>query len=402
MESVIGIDVSKSFSVASAFSGAKQKLETSLTFEHDNEGFSKFIQLAKRIEESTESKPIMVLEPTGHYHLVIMDLLEKQGYQSVLINPLISKRERSSATLRKLKTDVADADQLAKIYYRLDLTPTMFSHDELFEVRYSVRLHQYLTTALSAVKVKAKGVLDLTFPYFGEVFKSSFSKHYIQILTEFPSAKTVLKRSRDDIVGFVSAAYGYRENCKTVQTLVDKLINAALKCPVEKEVFDSHIHSLLILLKTIEEHQNNLEFLLHYITDTLMHRRDFQILKSIPGIGDHLAAAILCEIGDIHRFSSHKKLTAYAGIEPSVYQSGKFKAQHNHISKHGSRYLRRSLYISINCQIRGAQKWPVMREYYDLKRAEGKAHRAVVVACMNKLLRIIYALLTKDIMCQLN
>jgi transposase len=220
-------------------------------------------------------------------------------------------------------------------------------------------------------------------------------------LSEYPTAKSILNTSREGLIAFISGSFGYREDCKTVQNLADKLIDAALKCPIEKEVYDSQIHTLLVLLKSIEECQNNLDSLSQYTTNALLHRRDFQILKSIPGVGDILAAAILCEIGDISNFDSHKKLIAFAGIEPSVYQSGQFKASNNKISKRGSHYLRRALYIAIGCQIRGNQKLPVMREFYDLKRSQGKKHRVAMVACMNKLLRIIFALLSKNQMYKL-
>jgi len=376
-------------------------MEPPLIFEHTNAGFTEFMQLVKRLEQQSNSKPNIVLEPTGHYHLTVTDLLEKQGYQVIMINPLISKRERNSSSLRKVKTDETDAEHLAKMYYRMDLTPARLCHDELAQVRYCTRLHETMSTMLTSIKIKSKAVIDLTFPYFGEVFAKSFTKRYIQCLSEYPTARSVINASRESIVSFIAVSLGYSEDCKTVQNIANKLINAALKCPIEKEVYDSQIHTLLILLRTIEESQNNLDSLIQYTTETLSHRRDFQILKSIPGIGDVLAASILCEIGEISNFGSHKKLIAFAGIEPSVYQSGQFKAQDNKISKRGSHYLRRALYIAVACQIRGKYKLPIMRDYYDLKRSEGKPRGVAMVACMNKLIRIIFALLSKNQMYQL-
>jgi len=395
MESVVGVDVSKNFSVASAFLSRNEKAEKALKFEHTNVGFSEFMQLIKRLEEQSQSKPRIVLEPTSHYHLSIMDLLEKQGYEVILINPLLSRRERNASSLRKVKTDELDAEHLAKMYYRHDLKPARYCHDELSQVRYCTRLYESMGTMLTAVKIKTKAVIDLTFPYFNEVFRNSFTNRYIQCLREYPTAKSVINTSRESIVRFIASTTGYREDCKTVQNLSDKLIDAALKCPIEKEVYDSQVHTLLILLKTIEEYQNNLDSLQQYITETLSHRKDYQILKSIAGIGDILAAAILCETGDIANFDSHKKVIAFAGIEPSTYQSGQFTARNNRISKRGSHYLRRALYIAVGCQIRGSQKLPVIRDYYDLKRTQGKPHRVAMVACMNKLTRIIFALLKK-------
>jgi transposase len=67
-------------------------------------------------------------------------------------------------------------------------------------------------------------------------------------------------------------------------------------------------------------------------------RKEYDLLRSIPGIGDKIAATILSEIGGIERFDHAKKLVAYSGIDPSVYMSGKFIATSNRITKRGSKH----------------------------------------------------------------
>ena len=67
------------------------------------------------------------------------------------------------------------------------------------------------------------------------------------------------------------------------------------------------------------------------------------VIMTIPGIGYINGGMILGEIGDIHRFSSPNKLLAYAGLDPSVYQSGNFQAKKTRMSKRGSKVLRYAL-----------------------------------------------------------
>lgn len=67
-------------------------------------------------------------------------------------------------------------------------------------------------------------------------------------------------------------------------------------------------------------------------------------LHTIPGIGMIAAATILAEIGDINRFKSSSALVAFAGIDPTVRQSGEFSSTHNHMSKRGSPYLRHAIF----------------------------------------------------------
>lgn len=392
---VVGVDVSKNFSVASAFLERHKPFESSITFQHTNDGFSEFINLLKRLEAESDQKPHIILEPTGHYHLSLMDLLQKNEYEVVLINPLVSKKERYTS-LRRVKTDLTDAQQLGELYYKLELSPISFNTDELTKIRYSTRLLSYLANEVIVLKVKAKTILDITFPFYTEVFNDTFSKISLMVLNEFPTFKMVINTERNDILDFICKCYGIKnKDSKKAVSKTDKLIETAFKCPFEMDIYDNHIHTLFIVLNLIETYQKQQQFILDYIIESLSHRQDFNILKSIPGIGDNLAATILSEIGDIYKFDSHKKLIAFAGIEPSVYQSGKFKATHNKISKRGSHYLRRALYITVSGQLRGSSKCLEIRRYYDQKRAENKPYNLVMVACMNKLLRIIYALLTK-------
>ena len=66
-------------------------------------------------------------------------------------------------------------------------------------------------------------------------------------------------------------------------------------------------------------------------------------LISIPGISFTLSGIIISEIGDINFFSTPAKLLAFAGLEPSLYESGNFKAGHTPMVKRGSTYLRWAL-----------------------------------------------------------
>ena len=94
-------------------------------------------------------------------------------------------------------------------------------------------------------------------------------------------------------------------------------------------------------------------------------------LTTITGIGPTLAATILSEIGDIRKFASPGKLAAFAGIDPTMKQSGNFVGSHVHMSKRGSPYLRRAIWLAATI---AAFKDPSISVYYQRKRSEGKSH----------------------------
>ena len=86
--------------------------------------------------------------------------------------------------------------------------------------------------------------------------------------------------------------------------------------------------------------------------DLALELPEVVLLKSIPGIGDKLAATIVSEMGDVEQFDSAKQLVAYAGLDPGVYSSGKFTTSKNRITKRGSKRLRRALYLAVQCGLR--------------------------------------------------
>ncbi len=167
---------------------------------------------------------------------------------------------------------------------------------------------------------------------------------------------------------------------------------AADRNPFQKTAYQSHLISLKLYIDLLLQYQEHLSNLTEQIDALAEEVEEYKIIQSIPGIGKKIAATILSEIGEIDRFTHAKKLVAYAGIDPSVYSSGKFTSTANRITKRGSKRLRHTLYLAVLCGLRrsGCKK---LREFYDKKREEGKPYRVAVVACINKLLHWIYAIL---------
>lgn len=115
------------------------------------------------------------------------------------------------------------------------------------------------------------------------------------------------------------------------------------------------------------------------------------VIMSIPGIGFVNGGMILGEIGDVTRFSDSSKLLAFAGLDPSVYQSGNFNASHTRMSKRGSRVLR---YALINAAHNVVKNNKTFKAYYETKKSEGRSHYNALGHCAGKLVRIIYKMLT--------
>ncbi len=117
-------------------------------------------------------------------------------------------------------------------------------------------------------------------------------------------------------------------------------------------------------------------------------------IMTIPGIGFINGGMIIGEIGDIHRFSKPNKLLAFAGLDPSVYQSGNFSAKSTRMSKRGSRVLR---YALINAAHNVTKNNKTFKTYYENKISEGRSHYSALGHCAGKLVRVIFKILKDDI-----
>ena len=113
-------------------------------------------------------------------------------------------------------------------------------------------------------------------------------------------------------------------------------------------------------------------------------------LLSIPGISYTLAAIILSEIGDINNFSTPSKLQAFAGLDPSTYQSGKYTASYSTMVKRGSTYLRWAMFQAARLV---AMRDKTFKDYLAKKRSEGKHFNVAISHVSKKLLRTIFYML---------
>jgi transposase len=114
----------------------------------------------------------------------------------------------------------------------------------------------------------------------------------------------------------------------------------------------------------------------------------FTRLQTIPGVGPFVANSIIGEIQTMERFKSAHSLTAYAGLDPKIFKSGESLNRTGRLTKRGSVYLRRSVFIAASV---ARQFDPKFKALYDKKRAEGKPYTVATCVVARKLLSVVRA-----------
>ncbi len=125
---------------------------------------------------------------------------------------------------------------------------------------------------------------------------------------------------------------------------------------------------------------------------------EFEILISFPGISEISAALFIGEFDNLSRFSNHKKINAFIGIDIRRYQSGKYTGQ-DHINKRENPKGRKILYLIVKNMIRQQKAAPnhIVDYYYKSKKQPiPKNDKVATVACMNKLLKCIYSMVRNN------
>lgn len=149
--------------------------------------------------------------------------------------------------------------------------------------------------------------------------------------------------------------------------------------------------SIETVLATIKSEIKTVEELIRDHIDRHPDLKDQSaLLDSIPGIGKATIARLLAFIGDVQRFEHAKALAAFAGLNPTVHQSGSSVRGKPHLSKKGNSLLRKALYMPA---IVARRYNPVIKEFADRLKKAGKSNMVIIGAVMRKLLHIVYGVL---------
>ncbi|MNW42759.1 Transposase IS116/IS110/IS902 family protein [compost metagenome] len=236
-------------------------------------------------------------------------------------------------------------------------------------------------------KLNSRALLEQVFPEYEQVFYNVFSVTSLNVLAR------CLDGDAEDCNEVIQGGTGRSHSKRWVNEKARKLEEMlehwkeARRSPSQSQALRGMVTLLLTMIQQLDELEKQMEAKATSLPEV-------ELVKSIPGIGTKLAAAIVAEVGDVRQFSDAKQLVAFAGLDPGIFSSGKFTATSTRITKRGSKRLRRSLYLAVQCGMRKNANAKI-RSNYEKKRKEGKPYKVVVIACANKLLHHIFAILQK-------
>jgi len=392
---VLSLDVSKGVSTASAYIDYEKPLSKPFSVPHTMKGSIILLNHLRKLEDLTGSKPEVILEATGHYSKPITNFLMEAGYSVIALNPL-QTHDLKRRTIRKVKTDAVDTQRIAELYYLQRFTPLYSVNPQIAELKTLCRQYDGFQALYTETQLRFQSIIDLIFPTYTKVFSKLYRDSALKLIDAYPTPESVLAADKCDILKYLDLN---NQPYDWAYKIYSKLVAAAQECLPYKVAQQSNIRVLREYVQLLMTQKKLVADVWAQIVATAKDISTFHLLCTIPGVGELTAAIILTEIEDVHRFPTAPQLVAFAGLDPSVFESGKFKASKNRISKRGSTYLRKALFQAAAIGIRKRNDTgtnPVLYNFYHGKVAEGKPKMVALIATCNKLLRIIYGMWRKN------
>ena len=338
----VGIDISKYKHDFCIISNAGELIVENFSFQNNKIGFQ---SLLDQLKPYNKSDIRIAFEATGHYSLNLELFLD-------------------SITIAKY---------LMSVPYKpnSDLLYTIFTLKSLCRARES------LIKERSKFAVLLTNELDKSFPEIKPFFNNKISETLLYILGKYTNVKHIAAMKDYEAIRKLSHGKFTYARFAQLKELAKNSVG------FHNENTDLLISTYVSIYNGFNNKIDPIEKQISTIINVLNPR-----MLTIPGIGEISAATILSEYGDIKNFSNPNKMLAFAGLDPSINQSGTLESNGKMV-KHGSGHLR---YAVMNSALSILRFSPEFYDYYLKKRSEGKCHRVALSHVCKKLIRVIYSL----------
>ena len=389
---IVSIDVSKGKSDYQAFKNLNVKYTGSRSIKHTKEGFDEIVNLVREMEKKLETEVCVVYEATGVYHRVLKKVLEDNNIKQFIINPLLSAKTRKNDSLRCPKTDKLDPKSIAKTYYSHSLHNSHKQETIYHELRELSRYYEDILVHIRKDKVAFRAQLDIVFPGYDTLFDDLYGPVALAVIEKYPHPEMLQKKKINTVSKVIQSKTCHRQAVS--DTMADKAIEYSKTIYSGCDKDDIEVLILQRFIKKLNEDMAEAERTIGEMIKLAQELPDFSIIKSIPGIGDNLAARIIAELGDMTRFKKKNELVAFAGLDSRISESGKNDGNHMHITKKGNKRLRCLLYLAVTCSIRLKRDDNSIKDFYIKKKQQSNpmCSKAAKTACASKLVRIIYSM----------
>ena len=386
----VGIDVSKGKSMVAILRPFGEIVYSPFEIKHTSHDINSLVDLI----HSVDGESRVVMEHTGRYYEVLAHQLSEADIFVSTINPKLIK-DFDNDSLRKVKSDKADAVKIAR--YALDKWQNLKQYSLMDELRNQLktmnRQFGFYMKHKTAMKNNLIGILDQTYPgvntYLDSPARSDGSQKWVDFASIYWHVDCVRKMSLNAFTDHYQKwckrkKYNFsKSKAEEIYGKAKELVPVLPKDEITKRIIKQAVEQLNSASSTVEE----LRTLMNDIASKLP---EYPIVMAMNGVGPSLGPQLIAEIGDVTRFTHKGAITAFAGVDPGVNESGTFSQKSVPTSKRGSADLRKTLFLVMDVLIKTMPQDDPVYQFLDKKRSQGKPYYVYMTAGANKFLRIYY------------
>ena len=387
----VGIDVSNGRSMVAVLRPIGEVVSAPFEVRHDSVSLLSLSQFLQQLEGESR----VVMEHTGRYYESIAKSLHEAGLFVSAVNPLLIKNYGGNS-LRKVKTDKADAVKIAK--YGLDNWAELRDYTPMDETRYNLKtMHRQFQLASKMRTALSNNLIALqeqSFPGIRKCFdspaRSDGTQKWVDFTYTFWHVDCVRKGS---LKAFTERYYrwckrhGYNfsaDKAVDVYALAKSAVVLVSKDVTTKVLVQQAAAQLTSISRSVETYRAEM----NRLASTLP---EYPIVMAQYGVGTSFGPQLMAEIGDVRRFARKQSLVAFAGVDPAPNDSGDKTSRSNKTTKRGSPYLRKTLFCVMSTLLQKSPADDPIYQFLDRKRSEGKPYYVYMTAGANKFLRHYYA-----------
>ncbi|MGG2107318.1 IS110 family transposase [Lysinibacillus pakistanensis] len=362
MKHVIALDVSKGKSTVVIYDRYRQ-CEFEGELNHTRVDFERLHERIKEITRLDGQAPEIIFEATGVYSKPVEKFFIDFGYTYCRMNPLEANLQMAS--MRRNKTDISDAHELAKTHFKMEREPTYVQDDYYEQMRALTRYYDEIDEEVTLLKSRMHALLQVSFPELEKLITPR-SALFLNIVQLYPHPALLLAHSKTMIKNRLKVNTRKNLSLARAEAKAEVLLEAAQNSYPAIQENDIRCDQIRDYAARIMDLVEKKEFIVKQMVEMSEGRNEYEVLRSIPGI-------------DIMR-----------------YQSGNTQYR-DRINKRGNKKLRKILYFMICTMITLRKKTDNhLVDYYNKLKTQPqrKPHKVAIVACINKFLKMAFQLLT--------
>jgi transposase len=389
----VGVDLGLDRNVAVIINGGAQRL-VKFSFPHDQDGYAYFRRRLKKAQKHHEAPALLVgMEPSNYFWKLLAAELERHQLAYRLVNPYTVKKHREGDQLDRSKDDVRDAFAIADLLRTGKYTETQLLHGQYAELRQYAALYERLRCEIVRHKNRLHSAVGQLFPELRRVFKDLTGKTAVSMLRNHAAAAVIRELSEEVFIASARVDFEGQRLCASKLRHAHALAATSVGLQDGVEALQLMVHQQLEALALLERQREEAR---QTMIDTFLALPESRYLLSVHGLGLVTAATILAEIGDPSYYHNGRQWIKLAGTQPTPNTSGRKTRSRTPMSRKGRPRLRTTLFFAVMRLVQLDDAFA--REYlrFQQRQKNPLTKMQALGALMNKLLRILWALVRKQ------